>query len=293
MLNRKLIESEEKLISLKQKNTEIEEKLISSEQKNTETEEKLTTLHMELQKSNNLFDESFNKMPSSLKLKCAKCELLSTLKCGKCKKVSYCGKKCQTEDWHNHKKHCKNNRFVKNPYDIPWVAALNIYLKFIESKPESITTMQHLKLDSMISSANTLPIDMFHIKECHIFFNGCSGNEMLWNDYINLAIHDRVDNMRLHGNAMMQENKKRQNQAFEFGKCHAAWTFTHNLSTPKIEGQVMKICQILRPLGIYDEFSKGLRYCSALLKSQNASTCLELAQLTKRYTNNGNDFSKY
>jgi len=28
-------------------------------------------------------------------------------KCGQCKKVSYCSKKCQEQDWPNHKKSCK------------------------------------------------------------------------------------------------------------------------------------------------------------------------------------------
>jgi hypothetical protein len=36
------------------------------------------------------------------------CHNQGTLRCGRCKLISYCSKQCQTEDWKRHKKECKD-----------------------------------------------------------------------------------------------------------------------------------------------------------------------------------------
>jgi len=38
--------------------------------------------------------------------KCEKCQKEAELKCSKCRTAYYCDKKCQKEDWPEHKKNC-------------------------------------------------------------------------------------------------------------------------------------------------------------------------------------------
>ena len=52
-------------------------------------------------------DEENTKIVENLR-ECSNCTKLdSNYKCSKCKKVFYCSKKCQKEDWKSHKKICK------------------------------------------------------------------------------------------------------------------------------------------------------------------------------------------
>lgn len=40
---------------------------------------------------------------------CQICGQLTTLCCSKCHKIYYCSRQCQSNDWHEHKKICKEN----------------------------------------------------------------------------------------------------------------------------------------------------------------------------------------
>ncbi len=53
---------------------------------------------------------------------CVKCLSTARETCGRCKRVAYCSKECQTQDWKQHKKACIQGSYVEIPLNaVRWI----------------------------------------------------------------------------------------------------------------------------------------------------------------------------
>lgn len=60
---------------------------------------------------------------------CAFCNLDASKKCSRCKKVFYCSKQCQKNDWRNHKQTCQNPQF-QHQQQIPFNPCFSPFQQF-------------------------------------------------------------------------------------------------------------------------------------------------------------------
>ena len=51
--------------------------------------------------------------PPKLKMKCAVCSKDSTSRCGSCKKIWYCSRECQSQNWKHHKLNCDKLKMIQ------------------------------------------------------------------------------------------------------------------------------------------------------------------------------------